>query len=141
MQRTQNYNLCQWAAEDRILRSDFNADNQKIDAALAAGVKIATGSYVGNGTFGESNARTLTFGFVPKIVFVVNASMSSSDYRATLINGCPVAQSSDYIAYGITNVIWDDAARSVTWYSKDGNNGVNAMLNRNGSTYLYAALG
>ena len=32
---TRNYNLCQWEAEDKVLRTEFNADNAKIDAALA----------------------------------------------------------------------------------------------------------
>lgn len=32
---TQNYHLNQWAPEDRILRADFNADNAKIDGAIA----------------------------------------------------------------------------------------------------------
>ena len=31
---TPNFNLCQWEATDKVLRSDFNADNQKLDAAL-----------------------------------------------------------------------------------------------------------
>ena len=35
---TPNFNLCQWEADDKVLRSDFNADNQKIDAALRAAV-------------------------------------------------------------------------------------------------------
>ena len=35
---TPNFNLCQWEATDKVLRSDFNADNQKIDAALKAAV-------------------------------------------------------------------------------------------------------
>lgn len=33
---TSNYSLCQWAASDKVLRTDFNADNAKIDAALKA---------------------------------------------------------------------------------------------------------
>jgi len=33
---TSNYNLCQWAASDKVLRTEFNADNAKIDAALKA---------------------------------------------------------------------------------------------------------
>ena len=32
--QTTNYQLNQWDGEDRILRTDFNSDNQKIDAAL-----------------------------------------------------------------------------------------------------------
>ena len=35
MNQTNNYQLCQWDGEDRILRTDFNADNAKIDAAIA----------------------------------------------------------------------------------------------------------
>ena len=35
MKKTQHYGLCQWDAEDRILREDFNSDNEKIDGAIA----------------------------------------------------------------------------------------------------------
>lgn len=35
MQQTSNYQLNQWEGTDRILRADFNADNAKIDAAIA----------------------------------------------------------------------------------------------------------
>lgn len=33
---TQHYQLCQWEGTDAVRRTDFNTDNQKIDAALAA---------------------------------------------------------------------------------------------------------
>ena len=33
---TNNYNLCQWQPSDKVLRTEFNQDNAKIDAALAA---------------------------------------------------------------------------------------------------------
>lgn len=36
LQQTSNYQLSQWDAEDRIQREDFNSDNAKVDAALAA---------------------------------------------------------------------------------------------------------
>ena len=36
MQHTQNYQLSRWAKDDRIMMEDFNADNEKIDAALKA---------------------------------------------------------------------------------------------------------
>ena len=32
--QTSNYGLCQWEATDRVLHTDFNEDNQKIDTAL-----------------------------------------------------------------------------------------------------------
>ena len=33
--QTENYGLNQWLATDQVMRTDFNADNAKIDAALA----------------------------------------------------------------------------------------------------------
>jgi len=33
---TPNYNLNQWEADDRVLRTDFNADNAKLEAALSS---------------------------------------------------------------------------------------------------------
>ena len=36
MEQTSNYQLNQWDKTDRIQMEDFNADNAKIDAALAA---------------------------------------------------------------------------------------------------------
>ena len=38
---TSNYNLCQWEASDKVLRTEFNADNAKIDAALSAKADIS----------------------------------------------------------------------------------------------------
>ncbi len=42
MTKTTNYQLNQWAKSDRIMMDDFNADNQKIDAALKANADAAT---------------------------------------------------------------------------------------------------
>jgi len=39
---TSNYGLCQWQASDKVLRTEFNADNAKIDAALAGKASAAT---------------------------------------------------------------------------------------------------
>lgn len=36
LEQTEHYQLSQWDASDRILRTDFNSDNAKIDAALRA---------------------------------------------------------------------------------------------------------
>lgn len=33
---TTNYKLCQWEATDKVLRTEFNSDNAKIDAAVKA---------------------------------------------------------------------------------------------------------
>ena len=91
---TSNYQLHQWEASDSFLRTDFNTDFQKIDAAIkgvetAASTALAlkadkteltqacgaldeakcetlTGSYTGNG----ANTRTIDLGCAPRAVFV-----------------------------------------------------------------------
>ena len=81
MNRTSNYNLCQWERQDKVQMEDFNADNAKIDAALAAVRdrvnsltaavhKVAAGHYTGNG----AESRTISVGFTPIAVFVCTDS-------------------------------------------------------------------
>ena len=61
--QTANLKLNQWLATDAVLRSDFNADNQKIEAAFNAVPRTVFGTYRGNGNYGENNPRTLNFTF------------------------------------------------------------------------------
>ena len=44
---TEHFQLNQWAAEDPVLREDFNADNAKLDKVIP---RIVTGTYTGDGT-------------------------------------------------------------------------------------------
>ena len=89
MNYTQNYQLNQWEAADRVQRTDFNADNAKLDAAIQAQadalaaersvreaadqsirmslVKLAAGSYTGDG----ADSRTIYLGFTPKAVLLM----------------------------------------------------------------------
>lgn len=148
MQRTQNYNLCQWAAEDRILRSDFNADNQKIDTALAglagSAVKTATGSYVGTGTYGIANKITLQFDFAPVALVILAAHNASSVFQMIALRGMPrvhTTTGSSTNDFDSTALIWTE--NSVSFYSdaNDSSRAVPAHLNINGKTYYYLALG
>ena len=83
---TSSYQLCQWEASDKVLRTDFNGDNAKIDAALAAHdgeldaltaalagkadasalPQFVTGNYVGTGE--EDFTAHYNLGFRPKMV-------------------------------------------------------------------------
>ena len=112
MNFTQNYQLNQWEALDKVQRTDFNADNAKIDAALRAldtgkaeksalntlsqtvaghtaalagkgNCQIATGTYTGDGTIGAENKITLTFPFAPKLVIVQNSDGAQADVTNT----------------------------------------------------------
>ena len=77
--QTTNFQLCQWEADDEVLRTDFNADNLKIENALSAiktvadvaftpeNSPIVIGSYTGDGTA----SRKIEVGFTPKAVLVM----------------------------------------------------------------------
>ena len=51
--QTEHYGLNQWEARDQVLREEFNADNRKLDEALAqlsASIpKLVFGTYTGDG--------------------------------------------------------------------------------------------
>ena len=92
MNRTTNYNLCQFEETDRVRRTDFNEDNAKIDAAVKAVgrrvdgreaskadttalaavegkiSRIVTGTYAGTG--GSSGVRRISLPGRPKLVLI-----------------------------------------------------------------------
>lgn len=144
MQRTQNYNLCQWAAEDRILRSDFNADNQKIDTALAGKARITVGSYTGTGEYGAEHPNTLTFDFAPKLFLLFPAlAHQGQDFYA--VPG--IAQYNPCIVvWGATTLLGDGtgsnritySGNTISWWT---NTGAQNQYNTSGQIYHYAAIG
>ena len=95
---TTNYDLNQWEATDKVLRTEFNEDNAKIDAALKnhddelAGLEAAIGArgncrvevktYTGTGTYGSSNRTSVSFSAVPKL-----ATLIGGDGLAFLLGG------------------------------------------------------
>ena len=79
MTKTTNYQLNQWEKSDRIMMDDFNADNQKIDAALAALPKLVTGTYTGTGVY----PRTIDLGFLPKAVVLTTYTGYTNNSGAT----------------------------------------------------------
>ena len=142
MQRTQNYNLCQWAAEDRILRSDFNADNQKIDTPLKANAdampRIVTGSYTGDGTYGPDHPNTLTFDFTPKLLLVAHSGENSSWFL--WMHGCAQSKWGRESCVEAVTV----SGNRVSWYVCAGNPSycnASYQCNNNGETYRYLAIG
>lgn len=143
MTQTPNYKLNQWAAEDRILREEFNRDNQRVDdalTALAAGqTRFEAGSYTGSG----SKSRSLTFSFQPKLVVIVADNVFSMYSGVVLLQGQTAssgmgiynANSDHYMQWSLT---W--SGNSVSWTS-DAHYGNDAALNVQDRTYRYLAIG
>lgn len=168
--QTTNYQLNQWLSTDQVLRTDFNANNAKVDtalkgvtdalenevtarteavleeaaaretavaaerqariAAISAQLKIAAGSYVGNRAYGSTAARTLDFtnslGRPPIVVFFLNGN---SDRHPSLLFGG--------MKWGFHNCTLTWSENKLTWYGDTPD----YMLNHEGETYYYFALG
>ena len=107
-------------------------------------VKIETGSYVGTGTYGESNPNTLTFGFEPKLVFIATENQENVINRvatAPLIFGTNFSSifyvtSSPTLLEGTIYLQWDKNA--IEFYNAGS---ASRQLNSAGETYRYVALG
>ena len=139
MEKTENYGLNQWAEQDKVLREDFNADNQKIDAALAAGAKIAIGSYVGTGTSGMDNPNSLTFEFAPKMVLIACQEATYQEDFMLIMYGQIYCHSFGVSgADGRCNLYWSDDGMTVSWYNSYGEY---AQMNANKKTFCYCAIG
>ena len=106
MTKTTNYQLNQWAKSDRIMMDDFNADNQKIDAALQANadaiaaVGYVTGRYTGTGSY----PRTIDLGFQPKAVVVTTntgyTNNSGSPFGGVFGVGMPLSRYAEVASNG-----------------------------------------
>lgn len=150
---TPNYQLCQWEASDQVLRTDFNADNSKLDSALEdlstsvkqhgtqisqINQKIATlgncliyqTSYTGTG----SGAVTLTFPHKPAIIQVFHQTEA---YTFIAAQGCGAALAITIGSYSGSNLFtWNGT--TVSW--TNAKNDALYQCNVEGETYLVMAL-
>lgn len=138
---TTNYGLHQWDPEDSFLRTDFNEDFRKIDAAISEKLSVFSGTYVGTGKSGSTNPNTLTFPFVAKAVIIVAETTASLAFGTVLLYGQEI--SGGIGMTGSTNITlrltlsW--SKNTLTWYTSTGY--AYAQLNEEGTTYRYLAIG
>ena len=133
---TDNYQLHQWEAGDDFLRTDFNEDFQKIDAALGTIPKIAAGSYRGTGTHGTLETKQLEIGFAARLVLIMR-----DDYNSQL-SGLFLRPCQHGLG-GFDNnsnpiLTWTDTG--VSW-TANGNSMAAGLLNDKDVTYRWWAIG
>ncbi len=166
--QTPNYGLNQWSPEDQFLREEFNADNARTDAALAAlaasigekaakadltalsaavnvrgNCRIAAGSYTGSGNYGSGSRTSITFPFAPLLVVIQS---NSGPYVVMTANN-PEAYAHFGNFFARWSVSWSGA--SVSWYiyhaisSNGSSSGMSSdgQFNDRGTVYRYIALG
>ena len=84
--KTATLGLNQWIKTDGVCMADFNADNAKVDAAIAEakanGVKFFTGTYTGDGTVGSEHPNTLTLPFAPMLLLIYRDDLPPSVFIA-----------------------------------------------------------
>ena len=110
--------------------------------------KIETGSYVGTGTYGASNPNTLTFGFVPKLVFIFGSlggsSQSSGLFYVPVLSATYVSGAYFKDGLGLSNVNSQAYAKMdgtvMSWYYGQGAYPDN-QFNYKTATYQYIAIG
>ena len=129
-----------------------------LDQVMGFPAQIYTGSYVGTGTSGASNPNTLTFPFVPKIVFIMKDPVPDFNQMVMglFLCGSLGAEYKDrgymYAFRGYSNSNNDAAlnfppnsqiacakidGNTLSWYSNDSS----IQLNLNTAVYHYVALG
>lgn len=137
--QTANYGLNQWAAEDQVLREEFNADNEKIDAAIWAARKApccVTGSYVG-GTNPEK--VEIELGFRPSFLVIIAGRSEVNGYNMETIgffgfDGIFLNVTRGSSTRMQTGGTYTDSGFSITSSTTD-----QYGLNYKGITYYYAA--
>lgn len=106
-------------------------------------------TYNGGGTYGQANQNSITFDFIPKLVYIYQLS---GDNLTGSTNGFVIIDklsSSDkqygyYYQgdYGIPNnkafASFNSGTKTLSWYSTDG---YNAQFNASGATYGVLAIG
>ena len=145
MTQTPNFQLNQWSPEDYVRRTDFNADNAKIDAALAAAgnCRIVTGSYTGTGKYGYANKNSLTLPFSPVLLLISGGSNGFAVIPMEGENGAAY--------FGTTKATWKVTrdGNTISWHMSSGDNSngstwsasAEGQMNTSNTTYYYTALG
>ena len=147
--KTENLNLHAWTPDDPVKMSEFNENFAILDRAA----RIVTGSYVGNGAYGESSPTTLTLDFAPKVVFLFRDSYyaASTSYNSIAQVGYWGPEFVVLLA-GATYVrVYYNTGTTYPTYTKvtftehgvsfwSGTN-AESQWNVNNSTYHYVALG
>jgi len=104
-------------------------------------MRIETGSYTGTGTNGSDNPNTLTFLFVPQIVFIVEDYGSNSAITGfnAIVHGQTNSNGVTYSSYLRWSITWSSDGTSVSWYAYSGT--AEKQMNTSRRTYRYVAIG
>lgn len=133
MEQTANLKLPQWAADDPILHTDFNAAFAAIDVGCG-NCRIAVGSYTGDGQHGAAHPNSIILPFAPQLVFFTGEAEPHNNIPVYHILLRPQQTMNLMLNYE-GSVTWREDG--VSWYNDEEG----YQLNNSGVTYHYIALG
>ena len=130
-----------WVTEGQVIDSPGVYGVGIMDGILQVWSKerpgqVVTGSYVGTGTYGQSNPNSITFSAPPKVVFVAPTSTGivNSPVACTFVYGMVVA----YTTNNGVRLNVNFPGSTLTWYTTG--NGSASQMNESGVTYNYVAI-
>lgn len=111
-------------ADGQVLTYDA-ASGMWIAKETAGGKQIYMTEYEGTGTHGSENPNTLTFDFVPAVVFIIPKTTTKFSYDVPVfVPGLPhvmfwMKEYSSAAAYlAQLTVTWSDDGKTMTWYTE-----------------------
>lgn len=138
---TDNFNMETFNNMISQINSGVNSEISGVLAQLGTKAKIQTGSYIGTGTYGDSNPNTLTFDSPPKLVLIhANSSDATILSSTAFIYGSALGSSFEDDSVSELHLIW--SGNTLSWYHYGGGliTGEKWQLNARGVKYYYAAV-
>lgn len=102
--------------------------------------QIATGSYVGAGTWGQSNPNTLTFDFKPSLVIIAPSNIGSAAQTSGIYIWGNALMPTLVDRRGVNNNIVNVDGNTMTWYAAGNLNDDQVQFNAR-RPYRYLAIG
>lgn len=151
--KTATLGLNQWIKTDGVCMADFNADNAKVEAAIAAvtaaRVQFYTGTYTGDGTCGSEHPTSVTLPFAPKLLIIYRADQ---DFPPTVIIAGMSKANTHFSMMRGGGVDLTFSGKTVSWYHNghyfdESNDSMTItaqapyQLNGSGIVYNYMAIG
>ena len=159
---TDNFNMETFNNMISQINGGVNSEISDVLARLGTKAKFQTGSYVGTGTYGKNNPCSLTFDFVPKVVYIsqptsievqgVDGQYTIYSHFIQMVSVSPLGNglylrrpSNTPISNQLNSVVscsFND--KTVSWYNflSDGIASDAIMqMNNSGTTYYYIAIG
>lgn len=145
-----NFNMAEFNDMISQINSGVNSEVTALTTLINSGAKIQTGSYVGTGTYGESNPCSLTFDTPPKLVWLTSYISSGTrklfdtwDGRRTPFMDSAILTTSylQPLGFGLRQPQLpygkkSNDGKTIYWYNAEG---VLYQYNETGDIYNYIA--